>query len=126
MQDTETTIHDEYDICTEGGKTIEVKTSRKGRTTNTFQFNGINPTYTYDFLLCIGICEDKVLYRIFNKSSVKRIHAERKWFITEDNFKRQLVQMNPDNMVSYNLTLNIKDLYSIDNLPAELQKLLCV
>jgi len=32
-------IHNEYDILTKSGKYIEVKTARKGRTNNTFQFN---------------------------------------------------------------------------------------
>ncbi|GAA9838635.1 hypothetical protein VN0558_12690 [Helicobacter pylori] len=44
-------IHDEYDIMTKSGVFFEVKTARKGRTNNTFQFNGINPRYNYDFLI---------------------------------------------------------------------------
>ncbi len=107
----------------QNNKTIEVKTARKGRTNNTFQFNGINPKYNYDYLLCIGICEEQVLYRIFHKTAIKYIHSERKYYMQEDNFKKQLVQMNPENMVNYKLTLNIRDMLSIDKLPKVIESI---
>lgn len=37
-------IHDEYDIMTKSGVSFEVKTVRKGRTNNTFQFIWYKPT----------------------------------------------------------------------------------
>ncbi|TAG86933.1 MAG: restriction endonuclease, partial [Bacteroidetes bacterium] len=63
-------IHSEYDVLTKTGLYFEVKTARKGRTNNTFQFNGINPKYNYDYMICLGVCEDKLLYRIFLKSEI--------------------------------------------------------
>ena len=120
----EGTIHNEYDIITESGKKIEVKTARKGSKNNTFQFNGINPKYNYDFIICLGICEDKLLYRIFSKTESKYIHNDRKEYIVQGDFKRQLVQMNPDNHVNFKLTISLSDLHTIDTLIAELTTLL--
>ena len=108
-------IHNEYDILTKTGKYIEIKTARKGRKNNTFQFNGINPRYNYDFMICLGICEDKLLYRIFKKTDLKYIHKDRKYFIEQDGFKKQLVHMNPDNLVNFKLTMSIIDLFDISN-----------
>jgi hypothetical protein len=109
---------------TKSGKYIEVKTARKGRSNNTFQFNGINPRYNYDFLICLGICEDKLLYRIFLKSETQYIHKERNHFIIQGDYRRQLVQMNPDNHVNLKLTINLHDLYDIASLITELKKML--
>ena len=106
-------IHNEYDIKTSKGVLFEIKTARKGRNNNTFQFNGINPNYNYDYLLCVGICEDSIHFRIFSKKDVAYIHKERKFYITQDNFRKQLVQMNPQNQVNYKLTLNLKELFEI-------------
>ena len=117
-------IHNEYDILTKSGKYIEIKTARKGRTGNTFQFNGINPRYNYDYLVCLGICEDKLLYRLFLKSETQYIHKERNHFIIQGDYKRQLVQMNPDNHVNFKLTIKTDDLFDISNLVDELKELL--
>lgn len=115
-------IHNEYDIVTKSGIYFEVKTARKGRTNSTFQFNGINPRYNYNFLICLGVCEDKLLYRIFTKSEIHYIHKDRKYYIVQDNYKKQLVQMNPDNQVNYKITIHLKDLYEITTLLDELHK----
>ncbi len=68
-------IHNEYDVLTKNDIYIEVKTARKRRTNNTFQFNGINPRYNYNYLICLGICEDKLVYRIFKKSDIQYIYS---------------------------------------------------
>lgn len=117
-------IHTEYDILTKKGIRFEIKTARKGRGNDTFQFNGINPNYNYDYLICLGICEDKALYRIFKKSEIKYIHKDRKHSIIQDKFRRQLVQMNPNNLVNFKLTLKITEMYEIDNILIELRNIL--
>ncbi len=117
-------IHNEYDILTQSEKYIEIKTARKGRTGNTFQFNGINPRYNYDYLICLGICEDKLLYRLFLKSETKYIHKERNHFIIQGDYKRQLVEMNPGNSVNFKLTIKMSDLFDISGLLDELKGLL--
>ena len=116
-------IHNEYDIITKTGKFIEVKTARKGRSSNTFQFNGINPKYNYDYMICLGICEDKLVYRMFTKLETQYIHKTRNYYITQGNYKRQLVQMNPDNHVNFKLTISLKDLYEIESLPNRLKQI---
>ncbi len=117
-------IHDEYDIKTESGILFEVKTARKGRKNNTFQFNGIDPKYNYDYLVCIGVCEDKILYRMFSKSTITYIHGDQKYYVTQGDYKRQLVKMNPNNLVNLKLTINEKDLYEIPKILDELTAIL--
>jgi hypothetical protein len=117
-------IHNEYDIKTNKGILLEVKTARKGRSNDTFQFNGINPNYNYYYLLCVGICEDSIHFRIFAKKDVSYIHKERKFYIIQDNFKKQLVQMNPQNQVNYKLTLNLKELFDISIIAEKLSLIL--
>ncbi len=42
----------------------------------------------------------------------------------QNEFKKQLVPMNPDNQVNYKLTLHIKELEEITNLIKELERIL--
>ncbi|WP_341844242.1 type II restriction endonuclease [Helicobacter pylori] len=42
----------------------------------------------------------------------------------QNEFKKQLVSMNPDNQVNDKLTLNIKELKEITNLIKELERVL--
>lgn len=117
-------IHDEFDIQTENGVYFEVKTARKGSKNNTFQFNGINPRYNYNYLFCLGICEDAIVFRIFEKNEISYHHKDKKFYIKQGDFEKQLVQMNPDNQVNYKLTLNLKDLFDISLLANKLYKIL--
>ncbi|MDR0828652.1 MAG: hypothetical protein LBN95_00875 [Prevotellaceae bacterium] len=116
-------IHDEYDIQTRKGVFFEVKTARKGSKNSTFQFNGINPNYNYNYLLCIGICEDVVLFRIFEKKDLSYHHKDRKFYIKQGDFEKQLVSMNPNNQVNFKLTLNLKDLSDISLIESELNEI---
>jgi hypothetical protein len=118
--------HDEYDIKINDIK-IEVKTARVGKKSSTFQFNGINPKYNYSYIICIGITQDEIYYKIIEKNSVEYLHKERKYYVYLNNDKtnkKQLVKMNPDNMVNYKLTLSIKDLNKITNFEKELMVIL--
>ncbi|WP_310790457.1 type II restriction endonuclease [Helicobacter pylori] len=68
-----------------------------------------------------------MLYRVFKKDEIHYIHKERKYlkyFMKQNEFKKQLVPMNPDNQVNYKLTLNIKELKEITNLIKELERVL--
>ena len=117
-------IHDEYDIQTKNAVFFEVKTARRGSKNNTFQFNGINPNYNYNYLLCIGICEDAVLFRIFEKKEISYHHKDRKFYIKQGDFEKQLVSMNPLNQVNFKLTVNLRDLFEISLLSNQLQTIL--
>jgi hypothetical protein len=115
--------HDEYDIQTKNGKRFEVKTARQGQR-DTFQFNGINPDYNYDYLLCLGICADSILFRIFLENEIFYNHQQRKRYIEQGALKKQLVPMNPGNAVNYKLTLTIKDLFNVSLLLEQLRSIL--
>ncbi len=65
-----------------------------------------------------------MLYRVFKKDEIHYIHKERKYFMKQNEFKKQLVSMNPDNQVNYKLTLHLKELEEIANLIKELGKIL--
>lgn len=117
-------IHTEYDVKTQKGMLLEVKTARKGRTNNTFQFNGINPNYNYDYLVCLGICEDAIFYRIFAKKEISYIHKDKRFYMTQGDLKKQLVAMNPSNLVNFKLTLNLKELTNISTFVSDLENIL--
>ena len=61
FDDTKKHIHDEYDILLDDGIKIEIKTARKGKKRDTFQFNGINPKYNFNYIICVAILEDDLL-----------------------------------------------------------------
>ncbi|WP_341537839.1 type II restriction endonuclease [Helicobacter pylori] len=65
-----------------------------------------------------------MLYRVFKKDEIHYIHKERKYFMKQNEFKKQLVPMNPDNQVNYKHALNIKELKGITNLIKELERVL--
>lgn len=82
----------------------------------------------YDIMIksgvSLGVREDQLLHRIFKKDEIHYIHKERKYFMKQNEFKKQLVPINPDNQVNYKLTLNIKELEEITNLIKELERVL--
>lgn len=115
------TIHDEFDILS-NGKKIEIKTARKGLKNNTFQFNGINPKYNYDYIILLGLTYDDVYYYIIDKKQDYNYdHKRRKEFIKINDKPKQLVQMNPGNAVNLKLTLNLKELKNSTTLIDELK-----
>ncbi|WP_341533562.1 type II restriction endonuclease [Helicobacter pylori] len=65
-----------------------------------------------------------MLHRIFKKDEIHYIHKERKYYIKQNEFKKQLVPMNPDSQVNDKLTLNIKELKEIANFIKELERIL--
>lgn len=113
-------IHDEFDLLS-NGKKIEIKTARKSLNNNTFQFNGINPKYNYDYIILLGITTQSVHYYIVNKKQDYHYnHTLRKEYIKVNGKDKQLVMMNPGNQVNLKLTLNLKDLKPIVNFTNEL------
>jgi hypothetical protein len=104
IDNTKEVVHNEYDIIS-NGKKIEIKTSRLGKS-GTYQFNGINPIYNYDYIILIGISTKRFGYYIIDKKiDYKYVHNARKHYIKINNNNLQLVRMNPDNQVNYKLTL---------------------
>ncbi|CRF50915.1 putative [Helicobacter heilmannii] len=116
-------IHDEYDLLSQGKK-IEIKTARKGLRNDTFQFNGINPKYNYDYIILLGISANDLLYYIIDKKQDHSYkHKERKDTIRIHGKEKQLVAMNPGNQANYKLTLSLKDLKPIMGFAEELTKI---
>ncbi|MCE8163983.1 MAG: restriction endonuclease [Candidatus Moeniiplasma glomeromycotorum] len=124
FDETKKNFHDEYDILLKNGIKIEVKTARKGKNNDTFQFNGINPRYTPDFIVFIGILENDLLYRILSKSKISYRHKGRKFMVDLETKEKQLAKMNPNNEVNFKLTLNKEELKNINNLENELNNIL--
>lgn len=113
-------IHDEYDICLDDNENIEkatkieVKTARKGLKNNTFQFNGINPNYNIEYIICIGLCIDKAYFKIIDGKKQYN-HKTRSFYLNVNEKNKKLVSMNPGNQANYKLTLNLSDLEPIEN-----------
>lgn len=128
-----TKTHNEYDInvisdWNEQKKVevhVEIKTARLG-VRDTFQFNGINPDYSYDILMLIGIDDDSIYFRYFKKEDIKFIGFKKKvrgskvaktkiYEIEVDkNKKIALVAMNPFGDVNYKLTLGKERMFNIE------------
>ncbi|MBW0594694.1 hypothetical protein HUN03_00288 [Mycoplasmopsis anatis] len=117
--------HNEYDIIMENGIRFEIKTARIGRN-NSFQFNGINPNYNYDYLICIGICSDKAVYKIFNKSSIIYVHDKnnRGYYMKEADINKKLSSMNPSNNVNLKLTLQLNQMFDLNEMPDVISKIM--
>ena len=125
FDETKKNVHDEFDIFLKESKIkFEIKTARKGKKNDTFQFNGINPKYNYDFIILVGILENDLLYRILSKSKISYVHKGRKFMVDLEITKKQLAKMNPNNEVNFKLTLNKKELKDINNFENELKSML--
>ncbi len=112
--DPTTILHDEYDIKS-NGKKIEIKTARLGAN-KTYQFNGINPRYNHDLIICIGISNNDINYHIFKKSDINYIHSNRQYTAKINDTKTlSLVEMNPGNSVNYKITINKKYMNILDD-----------
>ncbi|ELL44212.1 hypothetical protein [Spiroplasma melliferum] len=101
-------IHDEYDIIIENKK-IEIKTAKIGNN-KSFQFNGINPKYNYDLIICIGLELNSIKYKLFTSNQIFYDHKQRSHLIRY-NFKdkiinKKLTSMNPGNEVNKKVTLS--------------------
>lgn len=121
VDNVEETIHNEYDILSDSRK-IEIKTARKGKNNDTFQFNGINPIYNYDYLIFIGILSNEVVHKILSKDSIQYVHNEKKHVVNLGNNNKKLVAMNPGSTENYKLTLNLKDMQNSEFLIEEFKK----
>lgn len=122
MQEFGEVIHDEFDICLNDGTKIEIKTARKGLKNNTFQFNGINPNYNCDYIICIGLSPQQAFFKIISGEKIYN-HKTRKFYLKVDDKLRQIVAMNPHNQANYKLTLTLKHLKNIENFESELRKI---
>lgn len=129
-----TITHNQYDFLIKLEKKdikIEVKTARLG-INNTFQFNSVNPNYSYDWVICIGISRNKLYFQYFSRTEDIKQDGYKlsrdgttllpKYFLSvkiPDNTNSQpikiikLVGMTTKSTDSYKITLRLPWMFSI-------------
>ena len=85
-------------------KWLEVKTASLGAN-GTFQFNHVRLDRRYDYLLCLGICPERVVFNIWRKG------------VVAENRAGALVRMAEGQAVTYKLTKKLADMRDIDEFP---------
>jgi len=100
----------DYDLAI-GGKKFEIKMATEDIGGN-FQFNHIRYDYKYDYLICVGVTPDSILFAMFTKADVATGKAG------------SLVSMGRGQNSSFKLTKSKKSLYAIDGLNDKLKILL--
>ena len=92
----------EIDMVIEGQRT-EVKTASLGAN-GTFQFNHVRLDRAYEFLLCLGICPQQLVFNVWSKDEVTKGSAGR------------LVMMAQDQNITYKITKKLADMRQIDEM----------
>jgi hypothetical protein len=87
---------------------FEVKTASQGAN-GTFQFNHIRLDRNYAYLLCLGICPDQIVFRMWGKGEVAEGKAG------------SLVRMSEGQAVTHKLTKKLADMTPIADLPSLLR-----
>ena len=93
----------ETDMTIEG-RIFEVKTASLGAN-GTFQFNHVRLDRQYEYLLCLGICPNSIVFNMWRKGEVAEGKAG------------SLVRMAEGQAVTYKLTKRLNAMESIDRLP---------
>ena len=93
------------------GRRFEIKTASLGAN-GTFQFNHVRMDRPYEFLLCIGICPDSVVFNAWRKGDVAEGKAGR------------LVRMAEGQAVTYKITKKLTDMRDVTEMKNVLGTLL--
>ncbi len=86
------------------GKLFEVKTASLGAN-RTFQFNHVRLDRAYNYLLCLGLCPDRLVFLAWRKGVVSEGGAG------------SLVRMAEGQSTTHKLTKRLADIQPIDELP---------
>ncbi|WP_150526508.1 hypothetical protein [Roseibium sediminis] len=89
------------------GKGFEIKTASLGAN-GTFQFNHIRLDRQYDYLLCLGICPDRIVFNMWRKGEVAEGQAGK------------LVRMAEGQSITFKLTKKVDTMVDIEGLPASI------
>lgn len=89
---------------------FEVKTASLGAN-GTFQFNHVRLDRKYEYLLCLGICPEEIVFNMWRKGEVAEGNAGR------------LVRMAEGQAVTYKITKKRSDMMPIADLPTVLRRL---
>ena len=95
---------------TVGRMGFEVKTASLG-VNGTFQFNHVRLDRNYDYLLCLGICPQQIVFNMWRKGVVAEGGAGR------------LVRMAEGQAVTYKLTKKLGDMVAIEELPSWVRRI---
>ena len=93
-----------------GQFSFEIKTASLGAN-HTFQFNHVRLDRSYDYLLCLGICPQEVVYNMWRKGYVAENRAGR------------LVRMAEGQAVTYKITKKLEDMKPITALLQNVREL---
>ena len=91
------------------GKRFEVKTASLGAN-GTFQFNHVRLDRTYNYLLCLGLCPEKIVFLAWRKGVVSEGGAG------------TLVRMAEGQSTTHKLTKKLADMKPIGQLPGWIRK----
>ena len=89
---------------------FEVKTASLG-VNGTFQFNHVRLDRNYDYLLCLGICPQQIVFNMWRKGAVAEGDAGR------------LVRMAEGQAVTYKLTKKLADMVAIEQMPSWIRQI---
>ena len=94
-----------------GDLRFEVKTASLGKN-GTFQFNHVRLDKRWNYLLCLGICPDQVVFNMWRKGAVAEGRAG------------SLVRMAEGQAVTYKLTKRLDAMHEIEILPDQVRSAL--
>ena len=89
---------------------LEIKTASLGAN-GTFQFNHVRMDRKYDYLLCLGICPQDVVFQIWRKGDVAEGKAG------------SLVRMAEGQSITFKLTKKLSEMRPIKEMPGEILRL---
>ena len=87
------------------GKLCEVKTASLGAN-GTFQFNHIRLDKPYLYLLCLGVCPQRIVFNVWRKGDIAEGKAG------------TLVRMAEGQSVTFKLTKKLDDMRPVEDLPS--------
>ncbi len=85
------------------GKGFEGKTASLGAN-GTFQFNHVRLDRQYSYLLCLGICPERIVFNMWRKGDVAEGNAGK------------LVRMAEGQSITFKITKTLNDMIDIENL----------
>jgi hypothetical protein len=93
-----------------GDISFEVKTASLGAN-GTFQYNHIRLDRNYNYLLCVGLCPNKVVYSLWKKGDIA------------ENKAGKLVRMAEGQSVTFKLTKKLDDMSDLELLVPKIKKI---
>ena len=89
---------------------LEIKTASLGAN-GTFQFNHVRLDRKYQFLFCLGICPNEIVFGVWRKGDVAEGRAG------------NLVRMAEGQAITFKLTKKLSEMRPIRKMPAEIRRI---